>query len=541
MHGRPRAGIEYEAPLYGPAVGARVEARRCDDLVLGNAGNRCRPGGRELLHMLLELVVVGAPVVDELMIDQILAHDHVEPRERDTAVRAGSRPQPVLGTRPPPGENGIDGDYLGAHLHAHVQPMAQVAVTVRFQRLVAPDHQHIRAHPLAMGVALGQRLRRVDDRIVSQGAGGTAHAGHVAPPSRKVDTAHVRSPEARPGYERDLPVDVATRAMAHQNGFAAQALAVDLLFDVGIDHVERLVPRDALPLVLSALARASHGVLQTLGMVHHLVQVQAAHAQLPVRIRVERITLHLLQLAVLGIQQDTAGVVAAGSAVVVGARDGAAVLLPLHLPFVVRLAIDAVQELLVVNHGLSSFIIPGRCRQWREGYVAGNRLSSWRSRCFGPYPELDDARPRETRINKPLRLFVKAGAAPARTQRRRGFRPRLVGSRSVRTQAHRMPGSAPTRGRPCRRTQGTVSWRGKRRRGCLRGTCRTCRIACTDSTTPSPYLRSTSSTQYASVLPAKGWLKSSFTMSAVSSVTQAGIRLPSSGLVQKTTSPALRS
>ena len=361
----------------------------------------------------LSSLVVRAPVVHELVVDEVLAHDDVEPCQGDAAVGAGMGLQPVFGACAPPGQHRVDGDDLRPHLHAHVQPVSQIPVAVGLQRLVAPHHQDVGVLPFGVGVAVGQRLGRVDDGIVAQGAGGAADARHVAPPAGEVDAADVGGAEARARNEGDLPVDVASGAVSHQDGLAAQALVVDLFLDVGGDHVDGLIPRDALPLVLAALARALHGVLQAVVAFHHLDHVEAAHAQLAVGIGVERVAFDLGELAVLGVEQHAAGIVAPRGGVVVGTGDGIAVFLPLPLAFVIGLAVDAVQELLIIGHEPSSFSSlecasrPGsspparELRHRREEYAGENGMSSWR--CWGSpaYCEIDDGPPGQTGKNKP--------------------------------------------------------------------------------------------------------------------------------------------
>ena len=201
--------------------------------------------------------------------------------------------------------------------------------------------------------------------------------------------------------------------MPHQDGLAAQALVVDFFLDVRGYHVDGLVPRDALPLVLAALARALHGVLQAMVAFHHLDHVEAAHAQLAVGVGIQRVAFDAGQLAVLGVQQHAAGIVATGGGVVVGAGDGVAVFLPLPLAFVIGCPINAVQELLIIGHEPSSFssLEHGPCarkqrrahaaRRQREEYAGRNGVSSWRWWDSCAYPEIDDGPSGKTGKDKP--------------------------------------------------------------------------------------------------------------------------------------------
>ena len=142
------------------------------------------------------------------------------------------------------------------------------------------------------------------------------------------------------------------------------------------------------PLVLAALAGALHGVLQAVGVVHRLVERQALDAQLAVRARVQRVAFHALHLAVLDVEQDAARRVAPRRRIVVGAGDGVAVFLPLPLPLVVRLAIYAVKEFLVVSHGVSPILLVLTSLFPAAGETCGRAPSgpSRRSRPAGPPP-----------------------------------------------------------------------------------------------------------------------------------------------------------
>ena len=195
------------------------------------------------------------------------------------------------------------------------------------------------------------RFGGVHDGEVAERRDGAADAGHVARKAREPERRDVGSLQSGLPEERHLPVDVAPRAVHADDGVAAVGLP-DVL-DARLDLVVGLVPRDALPLVLAALARTAQGVLHAVGMVHRLVERQALDAQLAVRARIQRVAFHALDPAVLRVDEDAARRMASRRRVMVRTRDGVAVLLPLPLPLVVRLAVDAVKELLVVSHGIS--------------------------------------------------------------------------------------------------------------------------------------------------------------------------------------------
>ena len=200
---------------------------------------------------------------------------------------------------------------LAAALHGLHDPVAQKGVGVGHHRVVAPDDDALRRHPV--GVVLVARLAEL------------AHVGHPLVShdhvAQRVARNHARVPgkeaqrEVWPPEIRILVVrnglrHVATGAHHGHDGFGT-ILFLDaphlLLYEV-----VGLVPRDALPRVLAAvLARSAHGVLQAPGAVHHLGQLQAAHAQAALREGAVRVALHLHQLAVVvGVEDDLAALVA---------------------------------------------------------------------------------------------------------------------------------------------------------------------------------------------------------------------------------------
>ena len=353
-------GIKRQAPLDGAALGAGVQARGRRDVLGRDAGDLRCPLGRELGNVILQIIVVRAPQVNEFLVLQVLLRDDVQPRQGKGQVGAGADVHPVLGARAPPGQLRVDGDDLGAHLVAHVQPVAQVAVGVGLQRFAAPNNHDVRVLPLGVVVAVGVALGGVHDGKVTDGCCRTASAGQVAGVARRTDCSDIGGAQAGAAQEGDPRRDVAAGAVVHEDGLAAEARLVDVRVDPVSDGIKRFLPGNALPLVLAALAGALQRVLGALLVVHALHQVQAAHAQAAVRARIQGVALDLLKLAVLGVHQNAARVVAARGGVRVGAGDGVAVLFPLPLPLVVSLAVDTIKELLVVKQHASSplFSIP---------------------------------------------------------------------------------------------------------------------------------------------------------------------------------------
>ena len=346
--------------MDGATLGAGVQARGRRDVLGRDAGDLRGPLGRVLRYMGLQFLIVSAPVIDEFLVLQVLLRDDVQPCQGKGQVGAGAYVHPVLGARSPPGQLRVHGDDLGAHLVAHVQPVAQVAVGVGLQRFATPNDNDVRILPLGIVVAVGVALGGVHDGEVANRCSRAAGAGQVAGITRRANGADIGGAQAGAAQEGDPRRDVAAGAVVHEDGLAAEARLVDVRVDPIRDGVKRFLPGNALPLVLAALAGALQRVLGALLVVHALHQVQAAHAQAAVRARIQRVALDLLQPAVLGVHQNAARVVAARGGVRVGAGDGVAVLFPLPLPLVVSLAVNTIKELLVVKQHASSplFSIP---------------------------------------------------------------------------------------------------------------------------------------------------------------------------------------
>ena len=132
--------VERKAPLDGRAVARSEQAGRPDDVFhrdLADLGGAFRG---PLLHMLGNDVEAGGPLFHELVVVQVFVDDDVQPGAGQRRVGAGTDGQPVFRASAPPGQTRVNGDDLGAHLHALHQPVANVAVGVGGQRLVAPHH-----------------------------------------------------------------------------------------------------------------------------------------------------------------------------------------------------------------------------------------------------------------------------------------------------------------------------------------------------------------------------------------------------------------
>jgi len=329
--------LESEAPLDGGRLGGCVNARSLADIFSRHIADLGRPVGVLALHRLDELLVAVAPLVDEVVVDEVLVDDGVEHGDAERGVGAGAHLQEVLSAGAQPGQARIDGDDLGAHLHALDDPVAQEAVGVGLERLVAPHHDDVGAAEGGIRIPQLMRLGHVDDVHLAHLCRRGNHAGQIACKAGEAEVANIRRLKRSRREERELPADISTCTMIEEDGVGPVVLldVINLLHN----DVVGLVPADALPLVLAARADALEGPLRAVGVVHALHQIQAAHAQAAVGAGIERVALDLFQLAVLGVHEHAAGIMAAGRRVGVGARYGVAVLLPLPLALVIGLTI----------------------------------------------------------------------------------------------------------------------------------------------------------------------------------------------------------
>ncbi len=178
----------------------------------------------------------------------------------------------------------IDRDQARLAQQRFADVEACLAVGARVRRIVAPVHDELRRRA-AGEVADGQVAHRLDAGV---------HARVEA--LREPGLAPVRRAE-RVAEARD-PADVmAARAGAHRDRLGT-ALGADLQ-DLLADLVERLVPRDALPLAGAARTDAPLRVFQAIGVIDELRGRGADRAEVAVIQRTFGIALDLRELAVL--------------------------------------------------------------------------------------------------------------------------------------------------------------------------------------------------------------------------------------------------
>ena len=110
--GRLIADAVADVDAHG--LGGAHEAGGLDDAILGNTRDRRCPRGWELLHVLSQLVEAEAPVLDEVVVVEILADDNVQNGQCERAVSAGDDGQPEVGMGAQAFLHGADVDDLHA-------------------------------------------------------------------------------------------------------------------------------------------------------------------------------------------------------------------------------------------------------------------------------------------------------------------------------------------------------------------------------------------------------------------------------------------
>ena len=172
----------------------------------------------------------------------------------------------------------IHHDELASALHEVDERVAEEAVGVGEQRVLAPQHDVLRHFVARVVEAVGDVGGVVEFGV----AGAQDEVGHraaraVAAVARHGE-ARVRRAERRIGERRLVERRLAPGALEGHDGLGPVVL-LDVVHAFFYD-VERLVPRDFDPGVLAAVLRvALQGVQHALLVVHVFRKRQAAHAQ----------------------------------------------------------------------------------------------------------------------------------------------------------------------------------------------------------------------------------------------------------------------
>ena len=333
--GGVRGLVDLEAPLDSGRLGVCVQTSSLDDLLGLDPANLAGLLGRPLLAALDELVEAIAPLLDEVVIVEVLLRDDMNHCHRQSGISAGAHAQPDLGAGSQPGERRVDGNHLCTTLHAVDDPVAEEVIGVGNDGIAAPVHDDLGAAPLGvlLVIALLELLRHVGNKEV------TVHGRHggrtrtEAGVTGKVAHREIGRAKCRIGHVRDVVVVVTAGTDVSDDGLGTIVLPDGT--NLFLDDIESLVPADLLPLVLTALSHALHRMTEACGIVDVFRHLEAAHAQRALVKGVVGIAFDLYQLSVLvGVIQDATTIVATGTRPGRGARDGVIAVLPLPLAFV---------------------------------------------------------------------------------------------------------------------------------------------------------------------------------------------------------------
>ena len=204
---------------------------------------------RPLLHGRPQFLEADGPVVDELVVVEVLVDDDVHPGHEQGPVRAGAELDVVVGQARRVGEARVDGDEDAARLLEGLDllPGGGVGLAV-----VGVGREHLAC--LAGQLVDVGPSHRAFERL-----------GHG--PVADLLVAHV---VGRAEQVEELRLHEQAVAVVRRAGDAEQRLGAGLvayLVELGSHLLERLVPADALPSALPALSHPLEGEVQTVGMV----------------------------------------------------------------------------------------------------------------------------------------------------------------------------------------------------------------------------------------------------------------------------------
>ena len=333
--GGVRGLVDLEAPLDSGGLGICVQTSSLDDLLGLDPANLAGLLGRPLLAALDELVEAIAPLLDEVVIVEVLLRDDMNHCHRQGGIGAGTHAQPHLGASGQPGKRRVDGDHLGAALHAVNDPVTVEVIGVGDDGIAAPVYDDLGAAPLGvlLVIALLELLRHVGNEEVAVHGRHGGRTRTEAGVASEIAHREVGRAKCRVGHVRDVVVVVTTGTDVSDDGLGAIILPDST--NLFLDDIESLVPANLFPLVLATLAHALHRMTETCGVVDVLRHLEAAHAQRALVKGIVGIAFDLYQLSVLvGVIQDATTIVATRARPGRGARDGVIAVLPLPLAFV---------------------------------------------------------------------------------------------------------------------------------------------------------------------------------------------------------------
>ena len=303
--GAVEGGIERVVPRIGDGLG-RIRLLVPDHVGLGVAHAEVG-GAHEQLRLHVDEIRQVGPAHHEFMIVQILLHDVLGPAEHKRHVGAWTDRKPDVGLGGVGHEARVDRDRLDA-LGTQVRERTAAARGAAVGDVRAP---HDEALHLGVGIVdltrlfVGDRRRRAAvHHVVGEGARQEALGA-----ARLVE---VRRAEGIRNARNAAECGVAATARREEDGFGA-VFATDLLHLAG-DRVDRLLPGNALPLVLAALADAHERILVAVRVIERADAGQALGAHGAVAHRIVGVALELHHAAVAHVRKNGAVVNARATA-----------------------------------------------------------------------------------------------------------------------------------------------------------------------------------------------------------------------------------
>ena len=92
-------------------------------------------------------------------------------------------------------------------------------------------------------------------------------------------------------------------------------------------------------------------------MIDRFRQIETTHAKLAIGDWVKRVTFDLFELAVFRIEQNAAAVMTTWRRILIGASYGVVPLLPLEFTLMIGFAINAIEELLIIECHAVPFLL----------------------------------------------------------------------------------------------------------------------------------------------------------------------------------------
>ena len=279
------------SPLQHGGLGLGIEPRRAPDVVRLHPCNGFGPLGRIPLDPFGEPAEAVGPLLDELLVVELLADDHVEHGEPQRIVGAGAKLEKVVGALGEHGLARVDDDDLGLAGQGILYPESQFAIGPGIDGVVAPEQDQVRLR--LVGIGADGQLAHGDDRSVNPGP--EALSGAWLAPVGGADGV---------GEAGDIAEVVASGPGAHPDALGAVALGG--LANLGAHLVVGLVPGDALPLPLAPSAGPAHGIFEPGRVVDLLQAGRSQGTQLAPVHRVVGIAVDVDQLAVFDVHDGAA-------------------------------------------------------------------------------------------------------------------------------------------------------------------------------------------------------------------------------------------